>query len=244
MMKDTLCLIPAKGCSTRLPRKNLLKLGNRTLIEHAIDKAKNVRTFSTICVSTEDVEIRDVSISAGAEVPFIRPEYLSNDPSTIVDVVLHAINFYKHNQHKDFKYVCVLLPTSPFVEIKDINGALTVFEQSHTKALLSVTATEYPPFNSWSISTSKNGDEVLSPCFPDSPYRYTKSTECPLTYRSNGAILILEVASLIENHGYHGLPITPFVMPQERSLDIDTVYEYNLAEFMYQQRIKEKGANL
>ena len=119
MMKDTLCLIPAKGCSTRLPRKNLLKLGNRTLIEHAIDKAKNVRTFSTICVSTEDVEIRDVSISAGAEVPFIRPEYLSNDPSTIVDVVLHAINFYKHNQHKDFKYELPQLEDSYATRLKE-----------------------------------------------------------------------------------------------------------------------------
>lgn len=235
-MSEFLCLIPAKGCSTRLPRKNLLKLGNKSLLEHTIGKALGLNLFSNICVSTEDPEIQEIAKKTGAEAPFLRPEKLSRDPSTIVDVVIHAVEYYSQKQHKKFGHVCVLLPTSPFVNIEDIESAAVTYKESKTNALLSVCLTEFPPFNSWVLEESLDTKgQVLKPCFPDSPYRHTKSTECPETYRSNGAILIVNVESLLRNRGYQGNDVTPFIMPQSRSLDIDTQYEYELAQFMYQK---------
>jgi len=234
-MEDTLCLIPAKGCSTRLPRKNLLPMGGKPLLAHTITKAFEVDMFDTICVSTEDKEIANIAQKCGADVPFIRPESLARDPATIVDVMLHALDFYQ-NQGKTFKKSCVLLPTAPFVTRDDIQSAIRMFDEWNEEALMSVTKTEYPPFNAWIVKKKEN-HEVLTACFPKSPYKYMKSTECPETYRSNGAILIVNVETFQANKGYHDNDIVPFIMPNERSLDIDTELEYKFATFLYEREL-------
>lgn len=235
-MTDILCLIPAKGCSTRLPRKNMLPLGGEPLISRTIKKALESKLFKQVCVSTEDHEIAEVAEKKGAAVPFIRPEALSHDPATIVDVVLHAIEYYQ-GKGEYFDQVCVLLPTAPFVTVSDINDALEMFKEEGGRALLSVTATEFPPYNAWLLDSEEN---KLTPCFPDSLYRTTKSTECPKTYRSNGAVLIVDAKAIQKNKGYQSEEIIPFVMPPIRSLDIDTELEYQFAVFLYESRLHEK----
>lgn len=237
-MNNTLCLIPAKGCSTRLPKKNLLPLGGVPLIGRTIQKAIASNCFKTICVSTEDEEIASVAKTYGAEVPFIRPDELSRDPSTIVDVMMHAIEYYK-TKGEDYEKLCVLLPTAPFVTVDDIESAMVVFNNSHENVLLSVTNTEFPPYNAWLVK-EKKGHNVLAPCFPDSPYKYIKSTECPETFRSNGAVLIVTVDKFYENNSYSGMDIVPYIMPPLRSLDIDTKDEYLYAEFLYESGRYEK----
>lgn len=232
MTTDTLCLIPAKGCSTRLPKKNLLPLGGEPLITRVVNKAKAAAVFAHICVSTESDEIATAAKTAGVEVPFMRPEILSRDPSTIVDVVLHAVEYYEVNENLKFKQVCVLLPTSPFVSVSDIKSALTLFKAADENALLSVSRTEFPPYNAWMID-AKNNHNILAPCFPESPFRQTKSTECPPTYRSNGAVLIVDVDSLKQNKGYQSGTIIPYEMPASKSLDIDTEDDYQYAKFLY-----------
>ena len=231
-MKKTICLIPAKGCSTRLPRKNLLSLGGKPLIAHTIQKALDSDCFEAVSVSTEDQEIADVSRSFGADVPFIRPDYLSLDPATIVDVMMHAIEYYRSND-AEYEQLCVLLPTTPFVTQEDIRSAMSLFESSHEKALMGVTRTEFPPYNAWLVN-SERGHDVLEPCFPDSPYKFTKSTECPQTYRSNGAVLIVSVDDFYKNRGYRGMDIVPYIMDAVRSIDIDTEAEFQYAEFLFQ----------
>ena len=230
-MNNTLCLIPAKGCSTRLPGKNLLPLGGKPLIARTIQKALNSNCFKTVCVSTEDEEVADVARNHGAEVPFLRPENLSHDPATIVDVMLHAIEYYKSNGEV-YEKLCVLLPTTPFVTIDDILTAMDLLENCDESVLLSVTNTEFPPYNSWLVE-EESGHSILAPCFPDSPYAYTKSTECPQTYRSNGAVIIVSVDEFYKNMGYKGMNKVPYVMPMNRSLDIDTKEDYLYAEFLH-----------
>lgn len=235
-MTDTLCLIPAKGCSTRLPKKNLLPLGGEPLIARIIHKAKETGVFEHVCVSTESEEVATVAKTSGAEVPFIRPETLSRDPSTIIDVVLHAIEYYESDKNIQFKQVCVLLPTTPFVTVDDIKAALNLFMASDEKALLSVSRTEFPPFNAWVINGKKE-QEVLAPCFPESPFRHTKSTECPATYRSNGAVLIVDVDNLKHHKGYQYSAIIPYEMLAIKSVDIDTEADYQYAKFLYESGI-------
>lgn len=237
-MTDTLCLIPAKGCSTRLPKKNLLPLGGEPLIARIIHKAKEANEFEHICVSTESDEVATVAKANGADVPFIRPERLSRDPSTIIDVVLHAIEHYETDESVQFKQVCVLLPTTPFVTVGDIKAALNLFKASGEKALLSVCRTEFPPYNAWVIDANKS-QQVLVPCFPESPFRHTKSTECPDTFRSNGALLIVDVDSLKRHKGYQSGAIIPYEMPASMSVDIDTEADYQYARFLYDSRIFE-----
>ena len=233
-MRESLCLIPAKGTSMRLPRKNILPLNGKPLITFAIEKAIKSNLFEKVCVSTEDSEIANISKECGAEVPFTRPSELSSDPSTIVDVMIHALNYYK-KKNIDFQQISVLLPTAPFVTLEEITKAHSIFDNSNAEALMSVTPTDFPPYNSWLIS-ELNGNDYLTPCFPNSKYRNTKSTECPKAYRSNGAILIVKTKELIKNLGFQNLKIIPFEMPVEHSLDIDTSYEYMIAKLLFKDK--------
>ena len=230
-MKKSICLIPAKGNSVRLPRKNVLPLNGKPMITFAIKKAIDSNLFNTVCVSTEDKEIANMSEQFGAEVPFLRPIELTRDPATIVDVMIHAINHYK-KKDIEFEQITVLLSTAPFVTMKEIDTAHKIFENSSADALLSVTATDFPPYNAWLIN-DLDGTNYLTPCFPESEYRNTKSTECPQAYKSNGAILIVNTKKLIKNLGYQNLKIMPYVMPVEHSLDIDTVYDYKIAKLLF-----------
>lgn len=222
-----ICIIPAKGASSRLPRKNLLPLGGHPLVGHSIRKAAATSLFGVICVSTEDEELAETARSYGADVPFMRPEYLSRDPATIVDVVLHAVEFYAQ-KGRGFDQVCVLLPTTPFVTVQDIRDGYSIYMRCGEEGLLSVTRAEFPPFNAWLID-DKTGDPRLKPCFPDSPYKSMKSTECPKAYRSNGAFLFTNLTTLRAHRNYYRSAPVPFVMPQSRSIDIDTDFEYRVA---------------
>ena len=233
-----ICIIPSKGKSTRLARKNLLKLGDHSLLAYSIQKAKKCNIFSHICVSTEDEDIATEAKKYGAEVPFIRRAHLSEDPATIMDVINHALSSYEED--KELTTITVLLPTTPFVVIDDIVNAHEVFYSNNSEALLGVTKCEFPPFNSWVID-DKN---ILMPCFPESPYKFTQSTSCPDTYRSNGAILILDISKLKELGHYKDLKITPYVMDSDRSLDIDTEFEYKFAKFIFDSNAKQMEKEL
>jgi CMP-N,N'-diacetyllegionaminic acid synthase len=222
-----LCLIPAKGSSKRLPRKNLLHINGTPLLLRCLNKALNCDFFDTVCVSTEDEQIAKLATQGGAEVPFIRPVQLSQDPSTLSDVIRHALRYYQETGI-EVSTVTMLLPTSPFLEGKHIYEAICLFREGTAPAVLSVTSCESPPFNTFVIE-QKLKQPRLAYCFPDSKFRKTKSTECPETYRSNGAILILDVQKFLEVHSFHELEIAPYVMEQRYSVDIDTQFEYQMA---------------
>ena len=202
---------------------------------HSIRKALVAQAFDTVCVSTEDAELAEVARSYGAEVPFLRPDSLSRDPATIVDVVLHALEHYAA-RGETFEQICILLPTTPFVTLGDIERALAAFANSSAEVLLSVTQTDFPPFNAWLIKDTDDGGR-LEACFADSPYKHVKSTECPLAYRSNGAIIVANVAALRQHKTYYRFPPLPFVMPQERSIDIDTRHEYLVAKLLWDNAV-------
>jgi CMP-N-acetylneuraminic acid synthetase len=240
--QDSLCLIPAKGASTRLPGKNLLPLGGHPLVAHSIRKAAVAGAFGTICVSTEDPELAEVAKSYGADVPFLRPDHLSRDPATIVDVALHALDHYL-SAGRSFERVCILLPTTPFILLRDISEALALFAASQAEALMSVTPAEFPPFNAWLIEGTGNGSRMQA-CFPNSPYKHVKSTECPTAYRSNGAIAVADVAALREYKTYYHSAPVPFVMPQERSTDIDIHHEYRIAQLLWDNGVVETDEGL
>ncbi len=230
-MTSTLCLIPAKGCSTRLPRKNALPINGQPLISRAIEKALLSELFDEVCVSTEVEEIAELARASGAKGPFMRPDELSRDPATITDVILHALEFYAEADIH-FDTVFVILPTAPFVTADDLKLALQQFERQPGSVVMSVTTTDFPPYNAYIIGENAPDEGMLTPCFPDSPYKYVKSTECPATYRSNGAILILSAQPLLQERTYRALPLRPYIMPVERSLDIDTELEYRFAQFL------------
>ncbi len=220
-----LALIPAKGASTRLKRKNVAKLGGRPLIAWTIDAAKQADVFDRIVVSTEDAEIAATAREAGAEAPFVRPSDLATDPAGVVQVALHALDELE-KAGENFDEICILLPTCPFRSAQDIIDAVALFRSRSENNLMSVGPFEHTPFGAVGI----DDDGIAAPFFPE--FFGRKSQEMPRAFRPNGAIHVLNVAWFREKRSYIEHPVIAFQMPRDRSHDIDTREDLAVAEAM------------
>ena len=218
-------LIPAKGASTRLPRKNLRLLGGRPLIDWTIAAADEARICDRLVVSTEDAEIAALARAAGAEVPFERPGDLAVDPAGVVQVALHALDTLEAAGDR-YDAICIMLPTCPFRTAADVEKAFAQFRARPEPNLMSVTPFDHTPFNALGVGD----DGLLSPHFPDRFGR--KSQEQPAAFRPNGAIHILDVPWFRQARSYLAPPIVAYVMPRERSIDIDSEEDLRDAESM------------
>lgn len=230
-----LCLIPAKGSSTRLPRKNLREIDGVPLIGIAIKKAIAVRLFDLIVVSTEDETIASVARSFGAYVPFLRETDLAVDPATVVDVAIDVITKLS-TMNLTFDSLFITLPTTPLVSLGDLQEAVAIFDSANGATVMSVCACEFPPFNSFLMDEGE-----LRPCFPDSNYTFVKSTECPETFRSNGAIIGCNIENFLHHRSYRRGKLLPHIMPPERSIDIDTEFELEVAKLLYKARKSDRN---
>ena len=155
-MISILALIPARGGSKGVPRKNIKLLGNIPLIEYTIHSAKESKLLTQIVVSTEDQEIAIAAEIYGCKPPFIRPSDLAQDKSTSLEVVQHSIAFFE-SQNVFFDAVCLLQPTSPFRERGFIDKAIQKFIESNADSLVSVLPipNEYNPH--WAFEENENG---------------------------------------------------------------------------------------
>ncbi|MCU0842016.1 MAG: acylneuraminate cytidylyltransferase family protein [Thiobacillaceae bacterium] len=223
-----LALIPAKGGSTRLRRKNILPLGGRPLIGWAIEAARAAGVADAIVVSTEDAEIAAAARELGAEVPFLRPDHLARDPAGVVDVALHALAALRE-AGREYATLIILLPTCPFRSAEDVRAALELFRAGDGRFLMSVSAYPHTPFAALELT----GEGLLSPYFPE--YIGRKSQEMPKAYRANGALHVLDVAAFETARSYYAQPLLGYVMPEARSVDIDTEADLRYAEFLLAQ---------
>jgi CMP-N,N'-diacetyllegionaminic acid synthase len=223
-----LCLIPAKGGSTRLARKNVLPLGGRPLLGWTIDAAKTSDRFDRIIVSTEDEGIVEIARQLGAEVPFLRPMHLARDPAGVVEVALHALTTLR-SQGEEFQTLVILLPTCPFRTASDIRDAIALFDANGAHFLMSVSKYEHTPFAALNLVDNLH----LEAHFPQ--YIGKKSQEMPVAFRANGAIHVLDVNAFEEARSYYAQPLIGYEMPWERSIDIDTAHDLRLAESLIRQ---------
>lgn len=220
--KRILCLIPAKGGSTRLRRKNLEKINGKSLVQWAIDVAVKSRLMDRIVVSTEDEEIAAHAMTEGADVPFIRPDELASDPAGVVEVALHAIDLLR-KKGDIYEILFILLPTCPFRIVEDLRGAFRLFEEKKSSFLMSVTAYDHSPF----AALKKQADHTIAPYFLE--YSGKKSQELPIAYRPNGAIHIVEIDAFEKAKSYYAQPLHFYEMPPIRSIDIDNVFDLTVA---------------
>ena len=236
---EIIAIIPAKGGSTRLKRKNIASMCGKPLISYQITNAIKSNLCSRIIVSTEDEEIAKVAKECGAETPFLRPLELAVDPATVSDVCLHVLNEVDPEGEK-YTTLLVLLPTAPLCSVDDIHNAHNIFINNPESFLMSVTESNTPPYNALMYDQE---EKRLLPCFPDSELRHTKSTECPKTVHSNGAIVMVDISAFKENGSLWGSPILAYEMPSEKSIDIDTKFDFELAQFLItqQQAAVKKG---
>lgn len=224
-----LAIIPARGGSKGVPRKNIKDLEGKPLISYTINAAKESKYIDRIIVSTDDEEIAELALKYGAEVPFLRPKELATDNAKAIDNYIYTIDrLNKMNKDVDeIKEFIVLQPTSPLRTSVDIDNAIKIFYENNADTVISIVKSEHPP--TWYKRISKEG--ILVDYFQSIDNSLNRQ-EAEETYLPNGAIYIFKYASLKENYGYYNSKTYPYIMAQENSVDIDTIVDFKLAEVL------------
>lgn len=223
--KSILAIIPARGGSKELPRKNIAPFMGKPLISRTIEQAMAVNYIDKVVVSTDDVEIATISKSYGAEVPFYRPDDLSDDKSKTIDAVLHAVNVF--DTHKEFYELIILLQvTSPLRNSDDIKKSIEFFvDDTHAKSLVSITKVTQNP--AWMKVISKQN--YLENYFVDE-FPSKRRQDLPVLYIPNGAVYIAEKENLLKEKDFYIKPVSYYLMDALRSIDIDTEIDLRIAE--------------
>lgn len=226
-IRPLLAVIPARGGSKGVPLKNIRNLAGKPLIAWTIDAALSSQCFDRIVVSTEDYKIAEVARTFGAEVPFMRPVELSQDNSPSIDAILHAIHWLANHEDYRPEYVMLLQPTSPFRLQEDIQKTIQVAHDKQAESVVSVTQAHQHP--DWMKTISPEGYLVS---FSTPKRSSTRRQDLPPAYALNGAIYLIKREALLEQKSFVGDRTLAYIMPQERSLDIDTLWEFRLAELI------------
>ena len=223
---NILAIIPARGGSKGIHKKNIKKIYGKPLIQWTINEAKKVNQISKTIISTDDLEIAKLANRLGAEVPFMRPKKLASDNSLGIDVVLHALR-----QFQNFKYILLLQPTSPLRSEKDIKKIINFVKKNNIKSSVSVTRTrEYPQ-----LTYSMNNKHKLKKEFKLYNQDHLRQKYKKL-YQVNGALYMARTDWIIKNKTFINQETYGFEMPIERSIDIDDQYDWTVADFLLKNK--------
>jgi CMP-N-acetylneuraminic acid synthetase len=237
-----LAVVPARGGSMTLPRKNVLAFCGKPLIAYSIEAAQAARQsgapIERIVVSTDDAEIAEVSRRFGAEVPFLRPAELSRSDSPTLPVVQHAVRWLEDDAGTRYDWILLLQPTSPLRTADDLQGALALAGKPGTTAVIGVTdANASHPAK---LKLVVGG--VLKPYLGDSLQQPARQDFGFDVYKTNGAIYLTRRDTLMEENSFYGSCARAFMMPPERSIDIDTRLDFEMAEFLWRRRDEQRIA--
>lgn len=221
-----LAIIPARGGSKRIPRKNIKPFCGKPMIAWSIEAAQASGCFDRIIVSTDDEEIVNIALAHGAEVPFLRPSELSDDLTGTVPVIAHAVNW--HNQHEvAATYVCCLYATAPFVQATDLQRGLQVLQRTGAEYAFSVTSFAFPIQRAVRI-TREQRVEMFQP-----EYLNTRSQDLPEAWHDAGQFYWGRAQAWLLGRPLLSQCSAPVFMPRNRVQDIDTPEDLDRAEMMF-----------
>ncbi|MFX1446412.1 MAG: cytidylyltransferase domain-containing protein, partial [Promethearchaeota archaeon] len=228
--KIFLGIITARGGSKGLPRKNIKSLAGRPLIHYTFQAAKASKLMNRCIVSSEDEEIINFSINQNMEVPFIRPAELANDEVKSIDVLIHAMQFLREKEGYKPDYIITLQPTSPLRTGIDIDNSIKlIINNPEADSLVSVIQAPHN-FNPYSIM-KLNVNYIEH--FIKMDKEIMRRQEKPIFYARNGAAIYISSYNLImKQKKIIGENCLAYIMPKERSIDIDDYYDWEIAEFL------------
>jgi len=221
--RRVVALVVGRGGSKGLPGKNVALCGGRPLVAWSVAAAKACRYADRVIVSSDDADIIAVARSAGAEAPFVRPPELANDDATMDAVVAHALDAIGGG----FDVGVLLQATSPLRTAADIDDALELFERESVPSVVSVTEAAKSPY--WMFELFAKGE--MRPLFPElsgAPRRQS----LPAAYALNGAIYVFDVDAFMRTRRFVTEETRAFVMPAERSVDVDTAIDLAVADLL------------
>ena len=228
-MSQKIVLIPARSGSKRLKNKNVKLLGGKPLICWTIEAALKAKCVSRVIVSTDSEIIRDIALSAGAEVPFMRPQYLAEDDTTTSDVVMHASSAL---DLKNEDIILILQPTSPFRTAQNIDDAFALLGHKKAEGIVSVSKSKHHPL--WANILPEDGrlENFIKPEILNK-----RSQDLPTYFSLNGAIYVYKVSALNEKKGiFYSNKVFAYVMSDDTSVDIDDKYDFYAAEALLKDK--------
>lgn len=219
-------VIPARGGSKRIPRKNIKEFCGKPMIAYSIEAAIKSGCFDKVIVSTDDTEIAEVARAYGAEVPFIRPEELSNDYAGTIPVIQHSANWLLEQDY-DPKLICCLYATAPFVTADAITKGLQQLKDTCAAYAFSATSYAFPIQRAFKIKSSL-GVEMFE------PERFnTRSQDLEEAYHDAGQFYWGTTDAWLTEKVIFGPESTPVILPRHRVQDIDTPEDWQRAELLF-----------
>ncbi len=229
-----LFVVTARGGSKGVPRKNIRMIGSLPLIAYKIIAAKKCNVDKRIIVSTDDDEIAAIGIEYGAEVPFMRPDFLATDSADSMDVVEHAMQWIIENDTEKYDYVCLLEPSSPFASYKDFDNAFELIEKSKADTLLGMKEVETNKI----FIHSFDSDNKLSHFYHAiKDLKSARRQDMKKEYTMNGSMYIAKWDYFKENKLFHSENSVPYIMQEESSIEIDSMYDYNMACYIVENSL-------
>jgi CMP-N-acetylneuraminic acid synthetase len=234
-MNNVLGLIPARGGSKSIPRKNIAPLLGRPLLAYTCEAALSSTCLTRVVLSTDDEEIAQVGRDCGVEVPFTRPRMLAGNDTSSLAVAQHAIRWMSTYENFTADVLVLLQPTSPLRLATHIDEALDLLERTGADTVVSVSEVPHR-FNPFSIM-KLNDDSLLSFWQESVSFDRFQRQNIPRFYARNGpAILAARTSVLFQAESFYGDRIAPYVMSDEESVDIDSPFDLELAAWMLHRR--------
>jgi CMP-N,N'-diacetyllegionaminic acid synthase len=235
LIPRVLAVIPARGGSKGVPRKNIRLVCGKPLIAYTIETARAAGVFYRVIVSSDDQEIIAVSREYGADVPFVRPSELAQDETPMVPVIRHAVEFIEDKDEVILDYVCVLQPTEPLRTVNDIRAAIRKILDTGADSVISVCRMDdlHPVF----MKRIEN-DRLLPFCLPE-PEGLRRQDVSPPAYVRNGVVYVAKRDVLMKRNSLYGEDCRPYVMPPESYLTVDTELQLRLVELLLREQQQE-----
>lgn len=207
-------IVPARGGSKRLPRKNVLELAGRPILDYTLEAAMDSQVTTRVILSTDDDEIASIGESAGVEIHWRTPDLCTD--AARMQHVCRAVVDDQFEQGKDLEGFCCLVPTAPLRLAEDIRGAWSLFTSDDVDFVMGAAEFHYTP---WQAMEEQGGYAQL--LWPE--YRDTKSQAMPPTFADNGSMYWAKIKAFVEEDTFFGRRLKPYHMPKHRSVDLDTV---------------------
>jgi CMP-N-acetylneuraminic acid synthetase len=230
MSDKYLAIVTARSGSKRLPGKNVRELCGKPLFVWSVLAGLNCPQVGRTIVSTDSAEYQRIAIDAGADCPWLRDLALAADETSSADVVKEVLDRLGE-EVKQYRALVLLQPTSPLRTSTDICGALALYEARNAPAVVSVSEAECPPAWMGRLPANLVMDEFVPPQF-----RGLRSQDLGDWYRLNGAVYVIGIDEFRREHGFKPKGTLAYVMPRERSVDVDTAFDFELAEFLMSQK--------
>ncbi len=229
-MDKTLAFIPARAGSKGVKDKNIKELAGKPLIAYTIEEAAKSKIFEDIVVSTDSTKIAEVARLYGANVPFLRPKELALDDSPTMDAIFHCLDYMINNGEKH-DVIMLLQPTSPLRQWYHIKEAYELFNEKQADFVVSLCECEHSPLWTNTIDGDLRMDNFIR-----QEVKNVRRQDLATYYRLNGAVYVAKVDKLLEEKSFFGRNSYAYIMNKYSSVDIDSIEDFEFAEFVLNRR--------